>query len=56
VAPGIVLRWDKIEGALAALEDPDVPVGSIYSLDYAYKTNSLRENFNGGKAIFVNPT
>jgi len=48
VAPGIELNYEKIEGARAALEDPDCPVGSIYQLDYAYKMGQLRENFKGG--------
>lgn len=39
VCPGITLRWDKIEGAKEALDDPNSPVGSIYRLDYAYKAS-----------------
>ena len=39
VCPGLVLRYDKIEGAAAALDDPSSPVGSIYRLDYAYKAS-----------------
>lgn len=38
------------------MEDPNSPVGSIYRLDYAYKTSKMRENFRGGKAIFTLPT
>jgi NADPH-dependent 2,4-dienoyl-CoA reductase/sulfur reductase-like enzyme len=56
VCPGVSLRWDKIDGAKEALDDPNSPVGSIYRLDYAYKTSKLRENFKGGKAIFTLPT
>jgi len=56
ICPGVSLRYDKIEGAKEALEDPNSPVGSIYRLDYAYKTSRLRENFRGGKAIFTLPT
>lgn len=55
VCPGISLRFDKIDGAREALDDPNSPVGSIYKLDYAYKTARLRENFKGGKAIFTLP-
>ncbi len=55
VCPGIRLRYDKIEGAIEALEDPNSPVGSIYNLDYAYKTSKLREAFTGGKAVFTLP-
>ena len=54
-SPGVVLRFDKIEGSLEALEDPDSPVGSIYRLDFAYKTSRLRENFKGGQAVFMLP-
>jgi hypothetical protein len=50
------LRYDKIEGAKEALDDPNSPVGSIYRLDYAYKASHLRENFRGGKAVFTLPT
>ena len=56
VAPGITLRFDLIEGAKEALADANCPVGSIYTLDGAYKTSVLRENFRGGRAIFTLPT
>lgn len=56
MAPGVVLRYDKIEGAIEALDDPVSNVGSIYRLDYAYKMSKLRDNFSGGKAIFTLPT
>ena len=39
VCPGVSLRWDKIEGAKEACEDPNSPVASIYRLDYAYKAS-----------------
>jgi len=55
IAPGLRLRFDKIEGATAALEDPDCPVGSIYDLDYAYKFSKLRDSFMGGNALFTLP-
>ena len=55
IAPGLRLRFDKIQGATAALEDPDCPVGSIYDLDYAYKFSELRDSFQGGQAIFTLP-
>lgn len=38
-----------------ALEDPKHPAGSIYSYNYVYKMLNLRENFKGGKAVFINP-
>lgn len=31
VAPGVVLRFDKIPGSIEALEDPQSPVCSIYT-------------------------
>ena len=45
LSPGVELRFDKIEGAKEALNDPNSGVASIYRLDYAYKTSALRENF-----------
>ena len=54
-SPGVTLRYDRIEGAAEALADPDCPVGSIYRLEYAYKTSRFREAFKGGKAIFMLP-
>lgn len=54
-SPGLVLRYDKIEGSAEALADPESPVGSIYKLEYAYKMSRLREAFRGGKAIFMLP-
>ena len=59
-APGLVLRYDKIEGAMDALQDPSSPVGSIYMMDYAYKTSRLREEFKGftfdfHSCFFFNP-
>ena len=56
VTPGCSLRFDQIEGSKEAIEDPDCPVGSIYTLNGAYKTSVLRENFKGGKALFILPT
>jgi sulfide:quinone oxidoreductase len=56
VAPGCQLRFDQIKGAKEAVEDKDVPVGSIYTLAGAYKTSILRDSFKGGKAIFTLPT
>jgi len=42
VCPGVALRYDKIEGAREALEDPNSPVGSIYKYEYALKASTLR--------------
>lgn len=56
VNPGCQLRFDMIEGAQAALDDPDTPVSSMYTLEGAYKTSVLRENFKGGNALFTSPS
>ena len=56
VNPGCQLRFDMIEGAQEALDDPDAPVSSIYTLQSAYKTSVLREGFRGGNAIFTCPS
>ena len=45
VNPGLELRFDQIKGAQEALNDPDTPVGSIYTLEGAYKTSLMREAF-----------
>lgn len=37
------------------MDDPDAPISSIYTYAGAHKTCVLRENFKGGKAIFVVP-
>lgn len=42
-----------MEGLKEAIDDPDSPVCSIYTLNGAYKTSLLREQFKGGKAIFT---
>ena len=55
VNPGLSLRFDQIEGAQEALDDPDAPVSSMYTLQGAYKTSVLRENFRGGNALFTCP-
>lgn len=53
VAPGCQYKFDRVEGLKEAIEDPNSPVCSIYTLNGAYKTSLLRENFKGGKAIFT---
>jgi sulfide:quinone oxidoreductase len=55
VAAGFKLRYDLIEGATEAMEDPDCPAGSMYRYDYCMKMRKLREDFRGGKAIFTQP-
>lgn len=56
VNPGLELRFDLIKGAQEALDDPDSPVSTIYTVPGAYKTSVLRENFKGGRALFTMPT
>ena len=55
VNPGLQLRYDLIDGAQEALDDPDTPVGSMYRLEGAYKTSVMRESFRGGNALFTCP-
>jgi NADH dehydrogenase FAD-containing subunit len=55
VASGLQLRYDLIKGAREALEDPECPVGSMYTLEFAQKMSQLRERYTGGKAIFTVP-
>jgi len=56
VAAGVSLRFDKIEGAVEALDDHNHPAVSMYELSYAYQASKHREAFKGGKAIFTLPT
>ena len=55
VNPGLQLRYDLIEGAQEALDDPNAPVGSMYYLEGAYKTSVIRDSFKGGNAVFYCP-
>lgn len=55
LSPGVNLRYDQIPGSIEALDDPNSGVCSIYRKEYAYKTNTLREEFKGGKALFTLP-
>lgn len=55
IASGIQVNLDSVKGLKEALEDPEVPVGSIYVPKYAAKFSYLRENFKGGNAIFTQP-
>lgn len=56
VNPGAQLRFDLIDGAQEALDDGEAPISSMYTLEGAYKTSVLRENFRGGNALFTSPT
>ena len=55
VNPGLQLRFDLVKGSKEALDDPNAPVSTIYTLPGAHKMSVLRENFKGGRAIFENP-
>ncbi|ETO23137.1 hypothetical protein RFI_14049 [Reticulomyxa filosa] len=55
VACGNKLRYDLVEGAVDALNDPQSGVGSMYDFTYAKKINQLRANFKGGKIIATQP-
>lgn len=55
VVPGIELKFDKIEGALQALDNPKSNVASIYSVKYVQKVDEAVKRFKGGNAIFTEP-
>eukprot|EP00484_Ammonia_sp_Unknown_P001988 CAMPEP_0197022730 /NCGR_PEP_ID=MMETSP1384-20130603/3549_1 /TAXON_ID=29189 /ORGANISM="Ammonia sp." /LENGTH=455 /DNA_ID=CAMNT_0042450821 /DNA_START=121 /DNA_END=1488 /DNA_ORIENTATION=- len=55
VCSGVELRYDLIDGALDALNDPKSNVGSMYKLEYALKMNHIRSHFKGGKVIATQP-
>jgi len=55
IATGNVLNWNAIKGSLDALNDPECPAGSIYTVNSAQKFNKLVSDFNGGTAIFTHP-
>ena len=54
VAPGIQLDWNKIKGFKETLGKNEV--SSNYSFDVAPYTWELIKNFEGGTAVFTNPT
>jgi eukaryotic sulfide quinone oxidoreductase len=55
VALGVGLDFEAIPGLIPALNSESSPVCSIYSWDYALKTNRLAGAFKGGNAIFCQP-
>ena len=55
ICTGNELKWDDIKGAKECLDDPNYPVGSIYSLNYAIKTARLARALMKGNAIFTEP-
>ena len=54
VAPGIQIDWQKIKGLSDTLGKNEV--SSNYSFDIAPYTWELIKNFNGGVAVFTNPS
>ena len=55
VAAGINIDWDKVEGLLPALEQPNNGVCSNYSDRYVMRTWQTMKQFQGGNAIFTMP-
>ena len=55
LAAGIHIDWDKIEGLLPALEEPNNGVCSNYSDSFVTKTWKTLQQFQGGNAIFTFP-
>ena len=55
VNPGLQLRFDLVKGSKEALDDPNAPISTIYTLPGAHKFSVLRENFKGNKVLFENP-
>ncbi len=54
VAPGIQLDWDKVAGLREALKTPHV--SSNYDVQLAPKTWRLIQGFQGGTALFTQPS
>ena len=54
VCPGIQIDWKKIEGLKETLGKNKV--SSNYSFDHANYTWEMIKNFNGGNALFTNPS
>ncbi len=55
VAAGIETRFDKIKGAIDALNNDPEHVVSIYSRKYVRNVYNAIKNFRGGQAIFTFP-
>lgn len=55
VAAGIQNNFDAIRGFQEALEDPEIPVGSIYGHKSAQKWCRLMKEFKGQNAVFQQP-
>lgn len=53
VAPGLRLRWDRIQGLEGNLGKSGIC--TIYEVDHVEQTQKLIESFKGGTALFVMP-
>ena len=49
------LDFHLIKGANEALADPNCPVGSAYTLEYAVKFDKIVKAFKGGEFLFHEP-
>ena len=56
ISSGFKLDLDRIPGLKAALDDPHVPVTSNYVRESVEKTARLIKEFQGGTAIFTQPS
>lgn len=56
VASGLELNYDAIPGLVDLLEDPNENVVSIYNWKYAQKTLVKKMCFEGGVAVFTQPS
>lgn len=55
IATGIQNNYDSIKGFQEALDDPQIPVSTIYQAKYAQKWCKLMKEFNGKHAVFAQP-
>lgn len=55
VAAGIQTNYNKIKGAVDALDNHSDSVISIYSRKYVRNVNNALNKFRGGQAIFTFP-
>lgn len=55
ISTGIQCNYDAVKGLSDALNNPNVPVGTIYNAKFAQKWSRIRENFNGKTALFCDP-
>ena len=56
IATGTNVNFNKIKGLKEAIENPDVPVGSNYTMQSAVKFSKLVSKFKGGNAVFTQPS